>query len=319
MKRWRLAATLLLLVSGLAQAAKDSAMQTQCFGRFEMQIPEGARVTDFAVSRNGVALSSIAARSVQEAKAAWLKDIEEQRLQTHAKAGNVLIESKAHDPSTFLLAWYDSHASERLARIRLYHHSRQRTYLLEQTGTTASRAARTEQLLRLSQNLRAEPTGQAGVCFAGGFLVAPADAVGESMQVSMELPKHTDVRLTLDTSTNNGELPERMKARLATSGIEREPGFMQVQKLFDERRTFNGISGEAAGYKVPTTATILVHRLAFQSLGIAETDPLRPEITFTLKTGEQRDDAIYPEPGLSDDEARALFDRMLGSLRLRPG
>lgn len=77
-------------------------------------------------------------------------------------------------------------------------------------------------------------------------------------------------------------------------------------------------AGEAVGYKVPTTATTLAHRFAFQSLGVATPDVLRPEITFVLRSGEQRDDASYPAPSLSDEEAIELFDASLGSLRIRP-
>lgn len=137
-------------------------------------------------------------------------------------------------------------------------------------------------------------------------------------QASVVLAAHPDAQITIDTTTNNGELPEQLSARLANSGIEREASFAQVKKLFDERRTVNGMTGHAAGYKVPTTASILAHRLAFQVLGSAAPNTLQPEITLLLKSGEQRDDASYPAPSVSDEEARALFDRLVSSLRLRP-
>lgn len=318
MIRYLLSATLLLVSGGLAQAAKESAMQTQCFGRFEMQIPTAASIKQFAVSRGGVALSSLPARSAAETETLWRKDSAVQSARRHAKAGSTLVEARQVDHSIFALAWYDSHASQRLARVRLYYYADDRAYVLEQPGTNESRMARTEQLQRMTRDLRPQPDGGPGLCFDGGFLAAAADSTPESVQASVVLAGHPDVQITIDTTTNNGELPEQLSARLANSGIEREPSFAQVKKLFDERRTVNGMTGHAAGYKVPTTASILAHRLAFQVLGSSAPNTLQPEITLLLKSGEQRDDASYPVPSVSDEEASALFDRLVSSLRLRP-
>lgn len=308
---------LLMTVNGAALASKDDRMQTVCAGRFELQIPEGARLTQFAVTRDGVSLGSSRTSSLTALKAEWEKESTTLRIRRHAKAGNALIESKAIDANTFILSWYDSHASLRLARVRLYFFADRHSYVLEQTGTNETRVARGEELQAMTRRLLPQPSG-AGLCFDGGFLLAPDDAGAENVQLGIELVGKPDVRLNLDTNTNNGELPDRVTARLANSGLEQEPAFAQVQKLFDGSRTVNGISGEAAGYKVPTSATTLAHRMVFQSLGIAQPDVLKPEITFTLKSGEQREDASYPQPSLSDEEARRLFDDLVGSLKIRP-
>lgn len=318
MNQCRLLISSFLILAGSSEAASSGLPKEVCVGRFTIRLPADAAISSLAVTRNGVSLGASKASSSAALKTELENESAVLRSRRHAKAGSTLIESKAIDSNTFLLSWYDSHASLRLARVRVYSFVESHGFVLEQTGPTEARQSRGEELVAMARRLRTRATSEAGLCFDGGFLVAPDDNAPESVQVSIELPGKPDVRLTLDTNTNNGELPESVTTRVANSGLDQEPAYAQVRKLFSEQRTINGIAGEAAGYKVPTTETILAHRMVFQSLGATQAEALKPEITLTLKSGEQRDDASYPTPSVSDEEARKLFDDAVGSLKIRP-
>jgi hypothetical protein len=59
------------------------------------------------------------------------------------------------------------------------------------------------------------------------------------------------------------------------------------------------------------------HQFAFVSLG-AVNDPLQPSLDVQFDTGVKDDQTASVKPSITDEEAVALWDKLIGSIRVRP-
>lgn len=88
--------------------------------------------------------------------------------------------------------------------------------------------------------------------------------------------------------------------------------------LRDGRRVVNDWHGDEMLLRIPSGyGKPSHHTFMFRAAG-APHDPLHPFVEITLDTGVKGNSTSSVEPSLSDEEALALWDWLLNSIRVRP-
>ena len=88
-----------------------------------------------------------------------------------------------------------------------------------------------------------------------------------------------------------------------------------VKVLRKGKRTVGDLQGEEWLVRM---SEFHAHEFIFEARG-EKGNTLHPNVTFEMFTGVKGDDRWSSKPSLTDEEAMALFDRMLDSVRVRPG
>ncbi len=172
--------------------------------------------------------------------------------------------------------------------------------------------------LRGVDEIPAEP----GTCIDGGFLPLPLEY--ERVTIGVRLKEFPDVHLSVEVHTKQDRLSEsdrlellleRGKERAQRAGhaeaYARIKNFRRGPRQLGPWKGFEVVARKPA-YKGDTDS----HEFRFQSLG-AVRDPLQPELDIRLNTGVKDNRVARLRPSLTDEEAIALWDTLIGSIRVR--
>lgn len=165
------------------------------------------------------------------------------------------------------------------------------------------------------------PVGS-GVCTEGGFI--SMNPIYERVAIGIRFEQFPDVRLSIDTHKNQDNLPLenspkklRDEARTYSESLGLKGFFSQIKILRDGIRSLGDHSGEEIAtrrprYKDDTEA----HEFRFHSVG-RPNDALGPEIDIRLDSGVRGNSRASVIPTITDEEALALWDKIISTLRLR--
>lgn len=157
---------------------------------------------------------------------------------------------------------------------------------------------------------------QPGFCFENGLVrdpLTPDD--NEAITMFASLKGHPDIAIRLDTSINVKDMEEPLLEREAKNSVKRNYA-SHFKSLRRGARSINGIDGQEVGDKVKELNGTSAHSFMWVGLGKMR-DVLAPAIMLELHTGRGRPG----EPrnsSLSDEAVIQLWERISGSLRLRP-
>jgi hypothetical protein len=168
--------------------------------------------------------------------------------------------------------------------------------------------------------LRAEdevPT-EAGTCIDGGFVSWQPEFARASLGV--RLKEFPDVHFSIQVIKNlqyiieSSALEPRLKRAEAVGGTwySRVKFFRRGPRQLGEWKGFEALARKPAQENKTES-----HEFAFVSLG-APKDPLQPQLDIKLDTGVKDDRTASVKPSLTDEEAVALWDKLVGSIRVRP-
>lgn len=163
---------------------------------------------------------------------------------------------------------------------------------------------------------------QDGICIDGGFVALKPKY--ERVTIGVRLKEFPDVHLSVDVHKNldylvesSGlqELLRRTEERAQRDGMG---AFRAGIKWFRKEPRQLGIwDGYEALARLPAyKKNPSVHEFRFHSVG-AVNDWYYPELDIRLNTGVQDNLQSSINPSISDDEAVALWDKLIGSIRLR--
>lgn len=167
------------------------------------------------------------------------------------------------------------------------------------------------------------PTGK-GVCLEGGFV--DHDDEFENTSIGFRLEDFPDVHLSLDIMKNREfVLPqtdfERDLKYAEKSGRQAGMGawWDSIQYLRRGRATVLEWHGEEVSAWKPARKGFheASHEFIFWSPGRAN-DPFHPQLKAQLHTGVKGNKRAAAVPSLTNEEAIALWDKLLGSIRVRP-
>lgn len=183
-----------------------------------------------------------------------------------------------------------------------------------------------ETLTKIASHLVPRSAGEipkdAGSCFDGGFIALPLEY--EKVTLGVRLMEFPDVHFSVEVHKNQDHLVESSGLELLLDRAEKQAtkeGFGSVYASIKTMRrgprklgVWNGfeIVARKPAYKDDTDA----HEFRFHSMG-AVNDPLHPELDIRFYTGVRNDQQAAVRPSLTDEEAVAVWDKLLGTIRVR--
>ena len=171
---------------------------------------------------------------------------------------------------------------------------------------------------RPEEQIPAEP----GSCIEGGFL--PLKLEREWVAVGIRMKEFPDVHLSIDVHKNLERLRlgsslkllrEEAKASAEANGLGAV--FAQTKILREHPRELGTWKGHESAVRTPAFKDDKsVHEFRFHSLG-AMHDPLQPELDIRFDTGLKGNRKGGVNPSLTDEEALALWDKLITTIRVR--
>lgn len=168
--------------------------------------------------------------------------------------------------------------------------------------------------LRAPDEVPAEP----GACIEGGFVAWKPEF--ERASVGIRLKEFPDVHFSVEVIKNQDYLVESsaLEPRLDRAAKEGGPWYWRVKFFRRGPRQLGAWKGfEALARKPAQLKNTESHEFAFISLG-ALRDSLQPELDVKLDTGVKDDQTASVKPSITDEEAVGLWDKLIGSIRVRP-
>lgn len=179
---------------------------------------------------------------------------------------------------------------------------------------------------KIASNLRfrseSEIPREPGMCIQGGF--ATIEPKYERAAIGLHFKDYPDIRFSIDAHKNQDYLPIndspkklRDKAREKGLALGMSNFFSRVKFLREGTRQVGSWEGEEFAtrrpqYKDDTDA----HEFRFHSLGLIN-DAYHPELDIRLETGVKDNTRARVSPSITDEEALALWDRIIATIRLR--
>jgi len=168
----------------------------------------------------------------------------------------------------------------------------------------------------------AEIPTQPGICIDGAF--STHETPYEGIELGVRLSEFPDVHFSIQTIKNgNGLMSVDLKDALKNARQNAEArglGFWVsgLKILRIGKRIVNDWQGEEMLLHVPGGfGKPSHHKFLFRTSG-KKHDPLYPFVEMTLDTGVEGNQSASKEPSLTDEEALALWDWLLNSIRVRP-
>jgi hypothetical protein len=159
---------------------------------------------------------------------------------------------------------------------------------------------------------------EAGSCIDGAFIPVPLQY--EKVTIGVRLKEFPDVHFSIEVHKNQARIPEFSDLETRLRGAEREGGNWYARVKFFRRGTRqigDWKGSEALALKPAQEDEKESHEFHFISLG-APNDPLQPQLDIQLDTGASDRQMGAVKPSLTDEEAVALWDKLTGSIRVRP-
>lgn len=178
----------------------------------------------------------------------------------------------------------------------------------------------------LAANLRLladeEVPEEPGTCIGRGFLSMELDY--ERVRIGVRLQEFPDVHLSIDVHKNRERLEESGRLeRMLEQGeqLAKAQGhgaaYARIKTLRRGARELGPWKGfEMLARKPAYNDDTEAHEFYFHSLG-AVNDSLRPQLDVRLNSGVKNNRTASIKPSLTDEEAIALWDKLIGTIRVR--
>jgi hypothetical protein len=172
--------------------------------------------------------------------------------------------------------------------------------------------------LRLEDEVPPEP----GVCIEGGFV--PLQAEYERATIGIRLKEFPDVHFSVDVHKNLKYLPEgsspkslREEAKEMAEAAGLGAVFARTKILREHERQLGIWKGEEQALRTPAYKDDMEsHDFRFHSRGAVH-DPLQPQLTIQFDSGVKDDSKAKLKPSITDEEALAIWDKLITSIRVR--
>lgn len=302
--------------------------QPVCFGRFVMDVPINAVVVYGSQTFNGKIESFSAGKgslsSVVSAKARELRAIRHDVL-----PGTLLREDRVNNSSLArVLVFFDDPSASRVVHVW----GELRAEPIEFLYTGGTRVANdgvarevdnvSYVATRLRSRVPLDVPVEPGVCLDGGFISDDSGKFQEIFGIGLRFPELPDASFSV-SSNKDAEQGDSFEARRAEA---KRAAFMvaPLATLFNKVKTLRegklkvqqGQGSEALFRRPMDEGQGAWHEFQFEYAG-KQYDHHNPSWDATLFTGVAHNRAGSTASSLTDDEAIALWDRLMSSVRLR--
>ncbi|WP_137171692.1 T6SS immunity protein Tli4 family protein [Massilia sp. HP4] len=167
-----------------------------------------------------------------------------------------------------------------------------------------------------------EIPADSGICIEGGYVTGEYEY--ERATVGLRLSEYPDVHISIDVHKNleflNNDsnpkvLHERAQAKAEAAGFGAV--FSRRKILREQVRQIGHWTGQEMAFRTPAyKRAVSAHEFRFYSAGSVN-DPFHPQLDIRLDSGVKDDTKGAIKPGISDDDALALWDMIVSTVRLR--
>lgn len=299
-----------------------------CFGRFAMDIPATAKVLAGPQTFSGVMESF--PNDVKSLAVLASKKASDLNAVKHLTQSGTLLREVMDGPTSGgrTLVFVDDPSATRVLQVWGYLKAQPHGYLYKGGVGTLHRtlADEKERLSYIATHLRArdpaEVPQEPGVCLDVGFIADDTGKFQEIFGIGLRFPELPDASFSISTNKDaqQGDSFEarRSEARRAALMVpELATAFAKIKTLREGKRKVQQGEGSEALFRRPLGDTPgHWHEFQFEYAG-KRFDHRNPSWDAALFTGVERDQAGSVASGLSDEEAVALWDRLMTSVRLR--
>lgn len=304
-----------------------SKKQKVCFGRFVIDVPEGASIVFGPTEVDGELI-------FHSDKAAQLDAILASKLREVAERKNIIPEYALPDlpmvgnvfngevPGQKTLFGVENSVSYEIdsyipigSDLFVYH--------LRGVAPDANEIPRINKIAsQLKYRPALEIPAGEGICIEMGFL--DVDPKYENISIGFGFREFSDVRMSIDMRKNQNFLPEGdgpNELREGAKAKAQEAGFgsifARIKMLREGPKEVGVWKGEEVltrrpAYRDETDA----HEFRFYSTGSVN-DKFHPRVDIRLDSGVEGNAMARVKPSITDEEAIALWDRILSTIRLR--
>ncbi|MCX9156522.1 T6SS immunity protein Tli4 family protein [Niveibacterium sp. 24ML] len=326
---WRIFAVIVILVAGNAcvseVAAADKAQQKRaaCFGRFLIDLPDGAEpaglITDYRFGQ----IKSEPTTLDAQAFAKKMKDWEQQLRVGHDRHGDIYVQTRmAGEGDSYLFELKQELLLGPSNGFDAYKWDKGIVFSIRQSGLLPDKLEALFQEIQteLLPSLHARTTDAVpevpGLCIRDGFIDSDgSERTLEAVQLQLSFKRWPDLAVTVRSSTVHAPEPsllERMK-RGPVPAILRS-AVASIKRVREGRHNVGPITGEESLEMYPSDHGFKTHEFRWES-HFALNDPFKPMLVVELSTGRGNNDKA---PTISEKEAVELFDSIVNSIRLRP-
>lgn len=299
-----------------------------CFGRFTMDVPIAALVVEgpqvFGPRIRSIKGGGDELRRVYDAHIAQLKATKHSSL-----PGSLLrAELDGPTPRSKTVLFSDEPYAIHVTEVWGYLNVPPFGFVYQGSDAADNATIETEKtrLSYVATHLRArdpaEVPTEPGVCLDVGFIADDSGKFQEIFGIGLRFPELPDASFSISTNKDaqQGDSfdARRAEARRAALMVpELASAFSKIKTLREGKRKVQQGDGSEALFSRPMdSAPGRWHEFQFEYAG-KRFDHRNPSWDAALFTGVQRDQAGSVPSGLSDDEAIALWDRLMSSVRLR--
>lgn len=303
--------------------------KTVCFGRFLIEVPTTAAVVfgrmtvDFEITYYPGEAGIVDERIAKHALKLEKEDFLNKNMNTTGSLYGKTLKGSVSGQKTFIGANNDAYDIYSYIPIGtgLFLFESKGIWETKKVGQKIVKAESFARQLRAraDDNIPAGP----GICLEGGFINLNPQYKNISMGV--RLAEFPDVHLSISTLKNQDGVVESSSLENRIRAAEREAiqdgqgGLHKRIKFFRRApRQMGDWRGEEALARMPAEKGGFVsHQFQFYAVG-EPNNILRPVVDMQLDTGVADNTTKARPPSVTDDEAVALWDRLTGSIRVRP-
>ena len=196
-------------------------------------------------------------------------------------------------------------------------------------GNAVSEAVKRLNEVAMNLRIRAEDEipGEVGVCIDGAFISKPLGVSGENFRLGVRFKDFPDVHFSIDTRVSNVDIERETIGDVLRRQQDAESDaccsghgawYAGIKFLRRGERGFNGGKGyELLARKPAQGDGAENHQFIFEGGGEANNE-LRPAFDMQMDTGADEQHTARVRPSLTDEEAVALWDALISSIRVRP-
>jgi len=303
--------------------------KTVCFGRYVVDVPDSATVINgpqtFGASIKSLPYGAVKLQGLVSKRVAELQAVK------HEEVEGSLLREVVDGPTSggkTVISWASSHATY-LTAVQGYLKAAPHGFIYEGgIGSLGKRKLEDETsgLLQIATHLRArdpaEVPQEPGVCLDVGFIADDTGKFQEIFGIGLRFPELPDASFSISTNKDaqQGDSFESRRAEARRAALmvpELATAFAKIKTLREgKHRVQQGHGSEALFSRPLDDAPGRWHEFQFEYAG-KRFDHHNPSWDAALFTGVAHDQAGSVASGLSDDEAIALWDRLMASVRLR--
>ncbi len=295
-----------------------------CFGRFVIDVPVG---TEIGWGPSKIPFSIITYPDEAYKVSAEIKaKLAEYAAEKHKTAPSMLVAVKeGPNPRSKIVVGYDSTRDNYAVNIESYLSLPPHAFVMKTNPNTEKweevASVFTDVASRLRVRKDDEIPTDPGICIESGFI---AEAEGKFYElISIGFRVLPDVHLAIQTIHADKPFGETESLQSSLEGGKKDAEasgrgdvYAKIKWFRKDRREVAAGAGYEALARYPASQGN-AHDFRFVALGQAK-NPFKPLIDIKLDTGAVSDQPGQTPPSLTDEEAVALWDKLLSSIRPRP-